>query len=486
MTKKLSTIWLILLAFCSFSQENNLNVFFYSSAFNMPQNGPYLETYITVVGESVTFIKSDDPGFLNATVEVTMLFRPNKEIVDFRKYNLVSPKVVDSSEIRPNFIDLQRIPLKAGIYSYELIIRDINNSTSVPFIYNDILSLDFDDSTLNISGIELVESYEESKKENIYSKNGYDIIPYVSDFYPSTVENLAFYAEVYNMDRVLGNDIPFLIKYYIEGFNTNIPIHEFSHFEKQISSPVNVVFKDLNIAELPSGNFNLVIEIRDKENNLLTNKKMFFQRSNPGKEFNLNDLSAIDVSKSFVLQITNIDTLREYIHGLRPISDKRERLFADNQLETNNIDLMQQFFLSFWQKRNQSRPEIEWKNYQKQVDFVNKWYSTQIMKGYETDRGRVYLQYGTPNTITDKKYEAGYYPYEIWHYYQTQGQTNRKFVFYKPGLGVNDYQLIHSNANGEIVNEKWGELIQIGTGTPSFQEDIKQRGGVYDDFDLVR
>ncbi len=480
------SIFTLLITFSALTliSQDNLSVFFYSSPFYSPEQGPYLETYLTIVGESVKFIELEDEGQIQATMEVTMLFKQNKEIKDFRKYNLKSPIVYDTIEFKPNFIDMQRIPLDSGVYSFELIVKDINDSLLSVFIFNDILTINFNENDLNLSGIQLVESYEETEKTNIYSKNDYDLIPYVSDFYPNTMLNLTFYMEVYNIDKIVGLDEAYLLKYYIEGFNTNKALHEFSHFQKQLASPVNVVFKDMNIENLPSGNFNLVIEIRDKKNALLMDKKFFFQRSNPGMEYSLTDLPSIDLIETFVLKYTNVDTLKEYIRCLRPISDELERTFADNQLRQDNIKLMQQFFLNFWEKRNQNNPGQEWENYFKQVRFVNSSFSTQIMKGYETDRGRIYLQYGTPNTITDKKYEFQYLPYQIWHYYQTQGQTNRKFVFYKPGLAVNDYQLIHSNAKGEVSNEKWGDYLMKGSALD--HDRVKQKGGVYDDFDLVR
>lgn len=481
--KRIFTLLFSLIVILTYSQKN-LIAFFYSSPFYNPEHGAYIETYMAIVGKSVSFIETEQDKLVQATLEVTMLFKQNNEIKYFRKYNLKSPKVPDTIEFKPNFIDMQRIPLESGIYSFELIVKDVNDSTGYKFIYNDILTIEFNDTNANISGIQLVESYKKTKKQNLYSKNEYDLVPYVSNFFPNTVMNLTFYAEVYNMDKIVGLDEAYLLKYFIEGFNTNKVLHEYSHFRKQLASPVNVIFENMNIEKLPSGNFNLVIEIRDKNNKLLKDKKYFFQRSNPGMEYSLSDLPSIDISNSFVLNITDADTLKEYIRSVRPISDELECTFADNQLKAGNLKLMQQFFLNFWEKRNKTNPEIEWKYYLEQVIQVNNSFSTQIMKGYETDRGRVYLQYGAPNTITDKKYEMQYYPYEIWHYYQTQGQTNRKFVFYQPGLAVNDYELIHSNANGEISNESWGKFLIKGTALD--YDKVKKHGGVYDDFDFIR
>jgi len=79
-----------------------------------------------------------------------------------------------------------------------------------------------------------------------------------------------------------------------------------------------------------------------------------------------------------------------------------------------------------------------------------------IRRGFETDRGRVYLQYGPPNSITSRSHEPSSYPYEIWYYHQlTDAQWNKRFVFYNPDLVTNDYELLHSNAIGENYNQTW-------------------------------
>ncbi len=117
---------------------------------------------------------------------------------------------------------------------------------------------------------------------------------------------------------------------------------------------------------------------------------------------------------------------------------------------------MQQFFLNFWRSRNNADPEAEWYDYKKEVAKVNNDYTTQVRKGYDTDRGRVYLKYGPPNIITESYDEPSAYPYEIWHYYTLgENQRNKKFVFYTYDIVTNDFQLLHSDAIGELSNYRW-------------------------------
>ncbi|GAB1402954.1 hypothetical protein MASR1M74_01320 [Lentimicrobium sp.] len=104
--------------------------------------------------------------------------------------------------------------------------------------------------------------------------------------------------------------------------------------------------------------------------------------------------------------------------------------------------------------------------------------------------GRVYLKYGSPNSITDMPFETGgmlgegSIPYQIWHYYELDNgrQRNKKFVFASSELLSKDYTLIHSDALGEIQNWGWQEqLKRLHSGRESEDEmrRDKRRSGTY-------
>src|SRR5205085_2529937 len=112
-----------------------------------------------------------------------------------------------------------------------------------------------------------------------------------------------------------------------------------------------------------------------------------------------------------------------------PISSQTEVNIAETQLQTGHLTSMQQFFYYFWSQRDAQNPEQAWLDYKTEVNSVNAEFACRTGKGYESDRGRVYLQYGRPNEIEKNYYEGSGYPYEIWHYNATAGQTNIKFVF---------------------------------------------------------
>jgi GWxTD domain-containing protein len=216
------------------------------------------------------------------------------------------------------------------------------------------------------------------------------------------------------------------------------------------------VLNEFDISKLPSGNYLVVIEARNKLNELLGRNEMFFQRSNPGIQFDIHDLASIDVNSTFAHRITNSDTLQEYLRCLDPIATEIEKTFIYKQSKIADLQTRQQFFYNFWLSRDLINPENAWREYYEQVRIVDAAYKTQVSRGYETDRGRVYLKYGPPNIISESYNEPSSYPYEIWHYYELgNNQRNKKFVFYATDLLTNSFTLLHSDAIGEISNYKW-------------------------------
>lgn len=435
------------------AKSTNLSVYYYSSSFYNSEVGTYLETYIAIIGNSAVFKKNEN-GKYQAIVEVTMLFNQEGNVKEFKKYNLKSPEIDDTTS-KPNFIDLQRINLKEGLYNFELKIKDLQNENTKEFVFHDIISMSHKTNEVEISGIEYLEKYSPTQLAKTLSRNGYDMVPYVADYYPSNIKTFAFYYEIYNTKIIFGENQEFLLQYYIESTNLKQPNPNFVRTKKQKVADIIPVMGEFSIEGLETGNYNFVIEIRNKENKVIASKKSFFQRSNPKAVVNWNEIDKIEIVQTFVKDITSIDTLKQYINELYPISDVSELTYAKNAINSNDLSYLQKYFYSFWYSRSNLHPDEEWKKYKEQVDYVNNLYGSQIKKGYESDRGRVYLQYGAPNNVIESKQEPSAYPYEIWHFYVLGNQRNKRFVFYNPELVGKDYVLLHSDALGEIYDKNW-------------------------------
>lgn len=432
----------------------DLQALFYHAGFFNPAVGPYVETYLKVYGPSAEYIKTPR-GTFQASLEVTILFKKEGKIVDFRKYNLLSEELQDTSKTIPHFIDQQRIPLPFGVYELGLTLKD-NNSKNEPLEHAEVLAMEFNKDDLKFSDFQFVESFKATTAENILSKSGFDLVPFVGDFFPAEEKTLSFYIELYNLDKKLGNQQDFLFRYYLESFETNFSLSDFARFQKQKSSPVNVILGSLPITSLPSGNYNLVVEARDRNNELILLNKIFLQRSNPGMQLNLSDIQGIDVTSTFAERINHLDSLRFYCLSLVPAASMLETQFVRNVTQTSDMEKMQKFLYSFWKTRNEANPEAEWDSYKKQVLMVEEAYATKIKHGYETDMGRVWLKYGAPDQVEESKHEPTAVPYIIWQFYHLDnGQNNKRFVFVNPHFVGTEYFLIHSDAKGEIYNPYW-------------------------------
>ena len=252
----------------------------------------------------------------------------------------------------------------------------------------------------------------------------------------------------------------------------------------------NPLLNSIDIKGLPSGNYYLVVEMRDRSNTVICSNSVFFQRSNPGVGYEMNDLSGVNIANTFASKIENIDTLRRYIRYLEPVSTETERNYALSLVRSNDLTTMQQYLYNFWATRSPLNPRDAFNEYLGAVRRVNMSFTTTSTPGFRTDRGYVFLKYGEPDQIVDSPNEPGAYPYQIWHYYTIANQRNKKFVFMSKDDSTNDYQLIHSDVIGELANYRWklevysriyGEHYDEGVDQTDYEEGWgKHAGDIYD------
>ncbi|HYV92999.1 MAG TPA: GWxTD domain-containing protein [Chitinophagales bacterium] len=437
----------------SSTKAQTLHVFMHNCAFlPVSSDTSYVETYIVVPGFELNYVKNDSGKFEGA-LEVTLLYLKDTNVYKFDKYVLRTPEIADTSQISFDVLDLRRVSLPDGEYTVHLEVKDANRTSSYADA-NQGLKVQFDRKNISLSDIEFVQNYSVTTKRNLYSKSGYDIHPMAIPYFPNVQNTLTFYNEIYNAKAVAGDD-DILIMYSVKEAHSNNVADELFRFTRQKASTVNVLFSSFDITDLPTGNYVLDVQVKSKKNELLAEQTAFFQRMNKNSVYQLNSIALIDISDKFV-KFMPADSMNYYLKCLLPHAELYERTYILHGLQTNDTLLMKQFFYNFWQRRNATDPHGEWSAYKQMVDAVNYNYSTPVSHGFETDRGRVYLQYGPPNRIDGSDREPNAYPYEIWQYYTlTNNQSNVKFVFCNADLATNDYKLIHSDARGELSDPRW-------------------------------
>jgi GWxTD domain-containing protein len=468
---------IVILLFVKTTLASDVQGYFNYNVFNTPNNQPYIETYLTINGNTIVYKKLEN-GKYQGTLEISISLFRKDSFFSNKKYNLLSQELKDTT-IRSNFIDQQRLPISEGVYALEISITDLNSLTKKKFTITERTEVSFPNNQVNISDIELIESFKKTGTPTILTKSGYDLVPYSVNSYDDEMKRLSFYCEAYNTEKILGKNKRIAFFYYLENRNTLEKIEGYAGFSKQKANQVNVLLAQMDIQKVGKGNYNLVVEVKDTIGKLLCQKKIPIQRKSTVKKSEFEDLSRIIADSTFISDVTNQDSLVDYLRSVWPISSTSQRDYAANQIKQKDIKLMQKYFFAFWESKNSIDSEGEWKKYLKQVNIVNTIFSAGKIKGYATDRGRVYLQYGTPDSRQSVNSEPDTYPYEIWQYYKIIDsntgimQTNKRFVFCDNELAGNNYKLIHSEARGEINDIRWRFKLTKRTSQNANLDEVK-------------
>jgi GWxTD domain-containing protein len=440
-----------------FSQINALMDF---SRFKADDTTSILELYLGVDANSLKMVKNNN-GKYQGSVYVAITASDTKGIRLANKYSILSPEF-ETEGNNARFIVQKRLLLNNNDYNIAIDLKDENATDSV---FSAIIPLkaDFPKEFVSISDFQLLESYEKTTTEDDYSKNGFKLISNLTDFYHKDMNKLKFYVELYNTHKQFGDNKPFAVQIAIKDDKGQIP-NNLGRFLKYNAKPANVVISEFDLSQLKSGNYQLYIDIRDTENKVIAYNSKAFQRSNP--EFDKQ--MAIDTNRVYSYKGTFVEEIPQtkisyFLKSLQPISHKNEYEFILAIVKKNDEEQMRNYFYSFWKKRSETNPQGEWNQYLDRLLTAEKKYSTARFMAHETDRGRVYLQYGKPyrveNEMSDRRrdvYEnSSPVPYEVWYYAKIGGQNNRIFCFVQQDLANNNYRLVNSDANGEVNNPGW-------------------------------
>jgi GWxTD domain-containing protein len=456
----------IILLFCAVifllplnTEAKKLKAYLSYYTFNTPEQEPYLETHISVLGNTVANIKLKNNKF-QGSIGITMVIKQAEKIISAEKYNLLSPEYTDTINISNNYIDQKRYKLPNGKYTFELTIVDNGNSNNAEVVKQDF-EIKFEKDKIAVSDIILIDSYSKASANTQFNRNGFELIPFVNNFIPTNISKLTFYTEIYNTQISSPNE-SFLLNYYLQNASGTTKLSNYVQSKKVLSKDVIVLLSEFDVSILPSGSYYVVVELRNRNNEIIASKSNFFQRSNKSISGDLSAISGIAFDNSFAAKYSREEMI-ENIKCLAPISNQQEMDYTKTLLANNDEVLMRQYLIYFWEKRHPGESAIKWAEYEEQVKIVNEKFGSPFTKGYATDRGIIFLKYGAPNNIRFNDMDNQAYPYEIWQYFKIKTFSNRKFVFFSPDNIRNEMILLHSNLNGERYDPQWKYKIMART-----------------------
>ncbi|MEX2597586.1 MAG: GWxTD domain-containing protein [Salibacteraceae bacterium] len=470
--------FLLLYSICFSISGSAIDAYFNHAVFFDPDNGTYVETHMLFRGESIEYKSSGDA--FQARVELTYIFEQNGTIKDFSKTIVKSPFTQDSVSAIVDFLDVQRFMLPAGNYDLTIKLRDASNPSDSGMILHHI-SFEHPLEESFFSNILILDTiYPSEDKTTVFTRGNVEMLPRISGFQGPDRKKLSIYAELYQSEIELGGEKDFLVTYDLIETKSQLPLDQYRKLARLTGKEVIPLLQTWDISDLPTGNYLVKLEARDRNNKVFAAQSIPIQRHKfvPSSD----SMSAVDLSKTFVGKIKREDSLRNMVYCMRYQAELFEERFIDQNWEEGDTTDLRRFMYNFWRDRNAIDPERAWKNYESKISFVEREFGLGSRRRHAcaTDRGRVYLYYGKPNTRVQRTREPNALPYEIWHYYKTPQKQDAKFVFMDPSAVNNDYVMINSNVPGEVVDYTWYLRLSTYQNDPTGTDEAVMESGVLD------
>jgi len=432
-----------------FAQTPTLRAYMDNKQFYAPGSGNYIEIYFQFVGYSVNYVPVAEG--LQGELAISIQLLNGTNVVAQDAYRLQSPIMKDS--IIDDFYDVKRFGLEPGKYTLALELLDLNSKNASIKASQTIVIEDLGDA-IAASDIEAIEYATKGDESSIFYKSGYNMVPRLSTFYPSQLTSIPVYFEFYNTqlleDSICG------LKQTVINTETGFELSELTTYTKEKTGEVLPVLRNVDVTKIPTGKYALTYTLISRSMSELTTQTYLFERSND-MEITL-DLETMVLDPSFQASITN-DSVAYYLESLIPISKPAEIKNIIDVLKTKDLEKERKHIQAFWLKTSPGTSYDSWLKYKAQVQLVERLYSNNFQEGFETDRGRVYLQYGSPTNVIIKEVSPTEYPYEIWQYNKIGVFSNKRFIFYNPDLVNNAYRLLHSDMLGELKNPAWPQIL---------------------------
>lgn len=370
-----------------------------------------IDVYVQVPYEQLRFVKDGDSFVAHYDV-ILSIARPTQQIVQERSWavEVRLPEFTRTVSRNASSLTQKAFDVDPGEYRLTAQVRD-QDSKKGGTISRTMLVTDFRKDSLSISDIMLVSrlTTEGGKKK---------IIPNISGNISSSGEGFFLFFEVYG--QIPEDSVHLAWKI----FNQEKQEIRSSLHGEALSAPKTQVFVKVEDLTLPVGTYLVTVE----------NQRGFKASS----------------SRTFTVRWAelplSINDVKLAVEQLRYIAQPEEyELIRNSETEEE----MRTRFLEFWTKRDPdpgtARNELMEEYYQR-VEYANKNFG-HYLDGWRTDRGMVYVRFGSPDNIERHPFDMNSKPYEVWYYYNLE----RQFVFVDE-TGFGDYRLRYP------TTDLWGRV----------------------------
>ena len=447
---------------------------------------PVLETYWQVNPRTVHYTTTPQKTII-ARIKTDIVFTNDTGIVGQDHFILSTVPRNNVSELTThNIIDLRRYSLGTGLVRMRFTLTDMADTTN-KFTYTDSVLIAPPGDAAFLSGLQLLDTIIASDAQTPFNKNGRQQVPACTNFLDESKKTLHYYAELYGTDQLSKVNYPLIRKVSLSKKPNDTNYGNFIKTDTITAGKSTIISGTFSTATLASGNYYVNLSLENNTHKILTSGSLFFQLLNlhpasedTGKKVTptsatttasandtaIENITVLDLSKTFLAKYS-ISEVIAILKMLLPLSDPMETQTINGFIKKPEDMYMRYYIYNYFKNINAKDPKQAWKDYSEKVIEVNKLFSAQGKRGYETDRGFMYLRYGAPTEIITVENESGSLPYEMWQY-NSLTQMNHKditdavFLFYKRTDMLSDFVLLHSNVSGELQNKGWRSFLYQG------------------------
>jgi GWxTD domain-containing protein len=373
----------------------------YNFADSTSDKNSCMEFHIAVVNDLLTFVKTDDQEFKARYEVIIVIYNDKKEaIVERSASNRLIAATFEETNSRINpALHTISVTLPSGRYQGEIRLSDLESGESLTEDL-ELTFRDFGRDHLHLSDIIFLNKIDSTRTELNYEPN-------LRNVFDDITSAFSAYVEIYPPENAAELNVKLSI----------------------LSTKGQLLFEGERNYETPQKTVAVVIPFRQHltrpgEYYLLVNAAAGGQTSKIQRMFNVswgnvplkeNNLDIAIEQLAVIAHKSSVDSMRQ--------ADENEK---------------QRLYDQFWRKRDPTpdtdRNELRDEYFQR-VDFCNQNF-TEISsgrQGWQTDRGKVFLVYGPPNSVDRQDSEINVPATEIWHYTRL---SRRYFFTDRTGDGV--------------------------------------------------
>ena len=448
---------LLLFMVSNFYAQKQLRFDLDYARFNFDSSSVYTELYYELNVDGMQVLSQNNKMTVEAIVQISIknvaadTFWVNKK---WRLEQAVNPN--DTSKSNNSLVGVLGFQIPKGVYTLTVEATDARNPVLKKVITEKLVIEPYTNDRPYISDIELSRNIKNDgvDQNSLFYKNTLEVTPNPTIVYEANSPVLFFYAELYNL-KLEDPKTEFLLQKTVYNSRGNA-VYTMNKSAKQSKNAV-VEIGTINLSKLPTDTYDFNLSLVDPvTKKAFVSKKRFFLFNPKVKESSTASLANSSVLGSEFAVMT-IEECDELFAEVKYISTQGE---SERYERLDSLKAKQEFLFNFWKNRDSDpeTPKNEFKeDYMRRVTYANEHYRLNTRPGYLTDRGRILLIYGEPDTKDYFPNESNLKPHEIWFYNQIEGGVT--FIFGDP-TGFGNYELLNSTKRGEYRDENWQQRLK--------------------------